>query len=140
MNERWNLDPIYKGFGDPAFSRDLQALEQAVQELNAFAADFTGDPAAVLKQGLQLQEKISALVQRLFTFAELRQAADTQDAEAGSQLGRIMGIYSECAAPVAAFEGWYAGLTELDTLIDGDEYLSGYRFLLHQRQIGRAHV
>ena len=75
MNERWNLDPIYKGFGDPAFARDLQALEQAVKELNGFAADLTGEPAALLKQGLQMQEKISELVQRLFTFAELRQAA-----------------------------------------------------------------
>ena len=92
MNERWNLDPIYKGFGDSAFGRDLQALEQAVKALNEFAADLAGDPAALLKQGLQMQEKISELVQRLFTFAELRQAADTQDAEAGSQLGRIMGI------------------------------------------------
>ena len=140
MNERWNLDPIYKGFGDPAFARDLQALEQAVKELNEFAADLTGEPAALLKQGLQMQEKISELVQRLFTFAELRQAADTQDAEAGSQLGRIMGIYSECAAPVAAFEGWYAGLKELDELIDGDEYLSGYRFLLHQRRTASRHL
>ena len=29
MNEVWNLDPIYKGFEDPAFAADLAALKTA---------------------------------------------------------------------------------------------------------------
>ena len=119
MNERWNLDPIYKGFGDAAFGRDVQALEGAVKELEAFAGNLTGEPLDLLKRGLALQERITELARKLFTFAELRQAADTTDAEAGSQLGRIMGMYSESAAPGAAFEGWYARLPELDRMIDG---------------------
>ena len=138
MNERWNLDPIYKGFGDAAFGRDVQALEGAVKELEAFAGNLTGEPLDLLKRGLALQERITELARKLFTFAELRQAADTTDAEAGSQLGRIMGIYSESAAPGAAFEGWYARLPELERMIDGDEFLSGYRFrLLRCREASR---
>ena len=138
MNERWDLDPIYKGFGDAAFGRDVQALEGAVKELEAFAGNLTGEPLDLLKRGLALQERITELARKLFTFAELRQAADTTDAEAGSQLGRIMGIYSESAAPGAAFEGWYARLPELERMIDGDEFLSGYRFrLLRCREASR---
>ena len=30
MNEVWNLDPIYKGFDDPSFARDLARLEEAL--------------------------------------------------------------------------------------------------------------
>ena len=30
MNEFWNLDPIYKGFDDPAFALDLETLKQKV--------------------------------------------------------------------------------------------------------------
>ena len=32
MNEVWNLDPIYKGFDDPSFEKDLTALKE---KLNA---------------------------------------------------------------------------------------------------------
>ena len=38
MNEIWNLDPIYKGFDDPAFEADMAALRQCVTDYNAFAA------------------------------------------------------------------------------------------------------
>ena len=37
MNEVWNLDPIYKGFDDPAFEADFQALKERTAELSAFA-------------------------------------------------------------------------------------------------------
>ena len=35
MNEVWNLDPIYRGFDDPAFGQDLtmvEGLEASVAE------------------------------------------------------------------------------------------------------------
>ena len=32
MNEVWNLDPIYKGFDDPAFEQDLNALKKIYNE------------------------------------------------------------------------------------------------------------
>ena len=79
MNERWNLDPIYKGFGDAAFGRDVQALEGAVKELEAFAGNLTGEPLDLLKRGLALQERITELARKLFTFAELRQAFASVD-------------------------------------------------------------
>ena len=37
MNEVWNLDPIYHGFDDPAFERDMQALKASVSGLETFA-------------------------------------------------------------------------------------------------------
>ena len=47
MNEVWNLDPIYKGFDDPAFEADLTALKAAVADYAAFAAELpAADPAA----------------------------------------------------------------------------------------------
>ena len=35
MNECWNLDPIYKGFEDPAFREDLETLSRLVEEMDA---------------------------------------------------------------------------------------------------------
>ena len=38
MNEVWNLDPIYKGFDDPAFAADMEKLSEKAQAVSAFAA------------------------------------------------------------------------------------------------------
>ena len=40
MNETWNLDPIYKGFDDPAFEADMAALKQEAEAINAFIAEL----------------------------------------------------------------------------------------------------
>ena len=37
MNTVWNLDRIYKGFDDPAFSADIEALTAAIAEISDFA-------------------------------------------------------------------------------------------------------
>ena len=78
MNEVWNLDPIYKGFDDPAFEADMAALKTEVENIVAFAQVLPGiAPVEGLKKGIALQEKFSELVSKLAGFASLRQAADT---------------------------------------------------------------
>ena len=62
MNEVWNLDPIYKGFSDPAFEADICSAKELLAEYTAFtgalvrgksaydaaaiAADYTVDKQA----------------------------------------------------------------------------------------------
>ncbi|MBQ7801358.1 MAG: M3 family oligoendopeptidase [Oscillospiraceae bacterium] len=130
MNEVWNLDPIYRGFDDPAFEGDLNALKEKVEEFSAFTAGLAQAAALEgLKKGIALQERISDLVNRLAEYASLRQAAETKNPEAGSQLGRIMAVYSGLAAPAAAFQDWAAKLPDLEELVEGDEDLKAYSFL-----------
>ena len=108
MNGVWNLDPIYRGFDDPAYQHDLQTLSQKVAEFAAFTEGLAedGDAKAALRQGILLQEQLSELIENLALFASLRQSANTRDAQAGSYMGRIMALYSQTAAPQAAFENW----------------------------------
>ena len=50
MNDVWNLDPIYLGFDDPAFDRDLKELKEAGAEFAACTRDLAGcEPCAGLK-------------------------------------------------------------------------------------------
>jgi len=131
MNEVWNLDPIYKGFDDPAFEADLNAGKEKLQEFTAFAAGLADmDPAEALRKGIALQEQIEALVGKLGLYASLRQSANTRDPEASSQLGRLMAIYSSAAAPDAAFREWLSKLPNLMELVEADEELKEYRFML----------
>ena len=141
MNEVWNLDPIYQGFDDPAFARDVEALQLTLSQLEAFVKTLgETDPAQGLRRGLELQEALAGYVMKLAGFAELKQAANTLDAQAGSQLGRILGLYSESAAPIAAFEDWAARIDNLQELIGGDDFLSQYRFLLENLADSSRHL
>ena len=135
MNERWNLDPLYRGFADPAFEADLNALKAEVARFGEFAAALPKtEPTAGLRRGIELEERITDLVNKLGEFASLRQSADSRDSEAGSQMGRVMAVYSSLAAPDAAFRDWAAKLPDLMELEEGDPFLKDYRFLFSKIQ------
>ena len=130
MNERWNLDPIYTGFDDENYISDMAAAAETVKELTDFTAGLADtEPLAGLRKGIALQERLSDLIEKLAGYASLRQAANTRDGEAGSQMGQIMTIYSGTAAPLAAFTDWASKLPDLMELVEGDESLKDYRFL-----------
>ena len=130
MNEVWNLDPIYKGFDDPAFEGDLNALKAAVAEYSAFAAELpSAEPAAALRKGIDLQETIQKLANKMGEFSMFRQSTNSRDSEAGSQMGRVMSTVSATAAPDAAYREWAAKLPNLMELVEADEKLRDYRFV-----------
>ena len=128
MNTVWNLDRIYKGFDDPAYAADLEAMKQLVADFTAFTAQLADmDPVAGLRRGVEYQEKLADLG-KLFGYASLRSATDANDPEPGSWLGRIMAVRSGMAAPSAAFNAWIVSLPDLMELVRGDEYLRDYEF------------
>ncbi len=130
MNDVWNLDPIYTGFDDPAFAHDMTTLKAQVEAIDAFAAGLADmDPAQGLCQGIALQESFSELVGKLAGYCSLRQAANTMDSAAGSQMGRVMSLYSGVAAPFAAFKDWAGKLPNLPQLVQQTPQLKPYKFL-----------
>ena len=130
MNEVWNLDPIYKGFDDPAYGADMVALKELAEKIQIFTAGLSEmAPLDGLKQGIALQEQFSMLVGKLAGYASLRQAANTRDPEAGSRMGQVMQLYSGVAAPFAAWKDWAAKVENLQELVAGDEELKAYTFL-----------
>ena len=119
MNEVWNLDPIYKGFDDPAFEADLNAAKECLAAFTDFAATLTdADPAQALHEGIAMEERLSDLAGKLGLYASLRQSTNTRDAEAASQMGRLMAVYSGMAAPEAAFKDWASKLPNLMELVE----------------------
>ena len=141
MNEVWNLDPIYKGFDDPAFEADLEEVKGLVAQYAAFAADLENtDPAEGLNKGIAMQEKITYFVGKLAGYCNLRQSTNTRDPQAGSNMGRVMSILSGIAAPRAAFQNWAANLPNLMDLVRADENLKDYEFLFSNIAESSAHL
>ncbi len=130
MNDVWNLDPIYKGFDDPAFEADVAAAKQELAAYTVFTAGLAdAEPAQALHDGIAMQEQLSQLAGKLGLYASLRQSTNTRDAEAASQMGRLMAIYSGMAGPDAAFTDWASKLPNLTQLVEADEFLQPYRFM-----------
>ncbi len=129
MNDVWNLDKLYKGFDDPAYERDMQAVQQLLVDYKALIKALPQlDPVEGLRRGIQLQEKLSDL-SVVGSYASLRSATDATDPEPGSHMGRFMAIRSGFAAPSAEFNEWALSLPNLMELVRGDEYLKDYEYL-----------
>ena len=130
MNEVWNLSVIYDGFQDPSYEADLSSLkEKAAAYAASTAALADADPLEGLKSCIALEEEITLLANKLAEYAMLRQSADARDAQAGSQIGRVMTVVSSLAAPQAAFKDWASKLPNLMELVTGNDVLKEYTFL-----------
>ncbi len=141
MNEVWNLDPIYKGFSDPAFDADLAELRELVVQYNAFTSNLNQtDGLAGLKEGICREEKIVSLVMKLASYCQFRQSTNTRDSECGSKLGQVMQIVSTMAGGNAAWKEWAAGQEGLMDLVRSDELLKEYTFLFENLQEESVHL
>ena len=141
MNEVWNLDPIYKGFDDPAFCADMETLAQKARAVGAFAAALPAmEPLQGLKEGIARMEELTQLTGKLAEYASLRQSTNTRDTESGSKLGQIMQILSATAGPQAIFNEWAAQLPNLEELVAGDESLKDYAFYFKNLKQQSTHL
>ena len=130
MNEVWNLNVIYEGFEDPQYEKDLTLLkEKAAAYAAATGCLAETEPLEGLRSCITLEEEVTRLANKLAEYAMLRQSADARDAQAGSQIGRIMAVISGLAAPQAAFKDWASKLPNLMELVCADEMLKEYTFL-----------
>ncbi len=141
MNDTWNLDPIYRGFDDPAFLRDRDTLKTHLLHFSDFIQTLAHrEPLEGLRTGTAMLESIISLGSNLGLYASLRQSANTRDAEASSALGSLMGVFSDLAAPEAAFRAWAATVPNLMELVEADDTLKAYTFLFSNIQHTSRHL
>ena len=123
MNKEWSLEKLYKGYDDPRFAADEAKLDQLLKDYAEFAAHLEGDPKAVLKQAVTLNQELSAVTDSLTSFAYLKQSVNTSDTASAAAIGRIFRKLSALAAPRTALVQYIAGLDDLQSVIDSDELL-----------------
>ncbi len=141
MNEVWNLDPIYKGFDDPAFEADMAALRQCVTDYNAFAGTLESlAPLEGLRSGIAWEEKITQLVMKLAGYASLRQSTNTRDSESGSRMGQIMQLLSATAGAQTTWKQWATALPDLMELVKSDVSLAEYAYLFENMLSDSKHL
>ena len=135
INKEWDLTPLYTGFDDPAYARDLEALQATVEEIRGIPAlQGTMEPADYLVKALTLEEKVNDLGTRMANYANLRSSTNTRDGEAVSALSKLMQLFSECSAPSASLQSYIGKLENLEEIIASHPFLQQYAYLLRMRK------
>lgn len=131
MNGTWNLEILYKGFDDPEFTKDGTLLNDAIKDVLTVAAEPEKlSHTELLKKYIDISERINHYASKQMIYSNLRYSANTADTEAASNMGRIMGMLSEIAAPTAKVSKIIAGYSDLEEVIDCEPSLTEYRYLL----------
>ncbi len=131
MKSTWDLTILYKGFDDPEFAADTEALTLAIAALTRLADEaHTLTPEKLLTEYISVNERLSTYAGKLMIYSNLRYSANTSETEAASNMGRIMGMLSSVAAPGAKLSKIIAGYDSIEQIIDTVPALSEYRYLL----------
>ena len=127
----WDLTILYNGFDTEEYKNDLKAFEVQVQNLVSFAERAEKiDAKELLCEFISKNEEISLLASKLIIYANLCQSANTKDMEAASMLGRLMGIYSQSAAPMAKLSKLISEIQNLEEIVNSDEKLLEHKYLI----------
>ncbi len=131
MNKTWDLSILYTGFDAPEFASDMASLDANIAEFVAFGGQLdTLAPAELLTRYIELEAKISSLVEKLIIYANLRYSANTADTEAASTMGVLMGKLSATAAPSAAINKAIAKIENVEEIIEQNEVLKEHSYKL----------
>ncbi len=131
MEKTWDLTILYNGFDDPEFASDIKQLEIALSDTVALAEEAESlSHRDVLCKYISLNERASNYAGKLMIYSNLRYSANTQQTEAASNMGRIMGMLSSVAAPDARLSKIIAEYEDLDQIIDTVPILAEHRYLL----------
>ncbi len=131
MEKTWDLTILYKGFDDPEFLSDTEALSAAMSALSELADNAESKShAETLLDYVSINEKINEYANKLMIYSNLRYSANTAETEASSNMGRVLSMLSTIAAPSARLSKIIAGFSDLEEVIDGEPSLWEYRYLL----------
>ncbi|MFA5006940.1 MAG: M3 family oligoendopeptidase [Candidatus Izemoplasmatales bacterium] len=118
---KWNLEKLYKGFEDPAFTEDLKRLDLAVARTNGLASSFVGyeTPAKTIEDYLAASVELASVADRLFAFASLTEAVETTNQTAVKHLNALRMKVTETTGTDTRFRKWLAKMPAFESVLAG---------------------
>lgn len=130
MNREWSLESLYTGFDDEKFKADEAEVKRLIEEYTKFCDRLEGNAKENLIKGVEFDLKISALAEKLFSYASLRGATNTSDAEANAVEGRLSEIFSNLASPQTKFNQYLASIEYFEEIVSSEPLLKEHAFYL----------
>lgn len=136
----WKLDDLFPGLDSPELEAAFTELEKMVQAFEARRPELVPDLSSeTFLEIMQQSEAMTRLLSKLYAFAGLSFAADTQDQRIHALLGRIQQFSAEIQNRTLFFSLWWKNLDEANAqrLLEAS---GDYRYYLEKMRAFKPHT
>lgn len=111
--KKWDLGELFPGFDSPELQAAFDNVEEQVTSFEGVRGKLKADmDADTFLDIVRASEETLRIVNKIYAFAELSFAADTQDQEAQSLMGRVQQFVAEIQNRTLFFDLWWKDLDD----------------------------
>ena len=137
---KWSLADLYPGFNTPELESAFDTIEEQVTSFEGLRANLTPDmPADRFMDVIRASEEMTRVANKLYSFAGLSFAADTQDQIALSVQTRVRQFLADMENRTLFFSLWWKDLDDENAqrLMDAS---GDYRYYLEEMRHFKPHT
>lgn len=138
--KKWNLDELFTGFDSPELNAAFDNVEEQVTSFEGVRDKLKSDiDAETFLDVVRASEAMSKIVNRIYAFAGLSFAEDTQNQGAQSLMGRVQQFAAEMQNRILFFSLWWKDVDDANAerlmSVSGD-----YRYYLEEMRHFKPHT
>lgn len=137
---KWDLSPLYPGYDSPELQSAFDMLEEQVTSFEGLRDKLTPDmPTERFLEAVKANETMTRIGSKMYSFAGLSFAADTQDQKAQALMARVMQFLAEIENRTLFFNLWWKELDNENAkrLMDAS---GDYRYYLEAMRNFKPHT
>jgi oligoendopeptidase F len=137
---KWSLSDLYPGFNTPELESAFDVIEEQVTSFEGLRSNLTPDmPADRFLDVVRASEEMSRVAHKLYAFAGLSFAADTQDQAAQSLQSRVQQFLADMENRTLFFDLWWKDLDDENAkrLMDAS---GDYQYYLEEMRHFKPHT
>ena len=137
---KWSLSDLYPGFNTPELESAFDVIEEQVTSFEGLRANLSPDlPADRFVDIVRASEEMTRVAHKLYAFAGLSFAADTQDQTAQSLQARVQQFLADMENRTLFFSLWWKDLDEENAkrLMEAS---GDYRYYLEEMRHFKPHT
>jgi oligoendopeptidase F len=138
--KKWDLSQLFPGFDSPELESAFDNVEEQVASFEGVRNKLNPDiDAETFLDVVRASEESTRIVNRIYVFAGLSFAADTQDQNAQSLMGRVQQFVAEMQNRTLFFNLWWKDLDDANAqrLMDAS---GDYRYYLEEIRHFKPHT
>ena len=138
--KKWDLGELFPGFDSPDLQGAFENVEEQVTSFEGVRNKLNSDiNAETFLDVVRASEEMTRIVNRIYAFAGLSFAADTQDQNAQSLMGRVQQFVAEMQNRTLFFNLWWKDLDDANAqrLMDA---AGDYRYYLEEIRHFKPHT
>ncbi len=138
--KKWNLNELFPGFDSPELNAAFDNVEEQVTSFEGLRGKLKPEiDAETFMEAVKASESMTKIVNRIYAFAGLSFAEDTQSQSAQSLLGRVQQFVAEMQNRTLFFSLWWKELDDANAerLMGAS---GGYRYYLEEMRHFKPHT